>query len=145
MSGGGRAGAPRPPIGLWRQPPACRVSRASRSHRGAETSTVSSVSATAHAIPEISRLQELAPVRPGAAIASVAAHLPATVVSNAEIAERIGVSDDWIVRRTGIRSRHIAAPHERLTAHAALAAALALDRAGIAPEDVDLVLVATTT
>jgi len=83
--------------------------------------------------------------RTGAAIATVAVSLPQTVVSNAEIAARIGVSDDWIVRRTGIRSRRVAEPDERLVTHAANAAAAALREAGVAPEQVDLVLVATTT
>src|SRR5207342_285498 len=64
---------------------------------------------------------------------------------NAEIAPRIGVTDEWIVRRTGIHSRHIAAPQERLATHAIDAGSLALERAGVAPADVDLVLVATTT
>jgi 3-oxoacyl-[acyl-carrier-protein] synthase-3 len=81
----------------------------------------------------------------GAAIASVGASLPHTVVPNSEIAARIGVSDEWIVRRTGIRSRRIAEPGERLTTHAAGAGAAALRSAGISPEQVDLVIVATTT
>jgi len=81
----------------------------------------------------------------GAAIASVGASLPQTVVPNSEIAARIGVSDDWIVRRTGIRSRRFAEPTERLSNHATTAAAAALRRARLSPEQVDLVLVATTT
>jgi 3-oxoacyl-[acyl-carrier-protein] synthase-3 len=81
----------------------------------------------------------------GAAIASVGASLPHTVVPNSEIAARIGVSDEWIVRRTGIRSRRIAEPGERLTTPAAGAGAAALRSAGISPEQVDLVIVATTT
>ena len=83
--------------------------------------------------------------RAGAAVAAVAASLPATVVANAPIAERLGVSDEWIVRRTGIHSRRIAEPAERLVSHAAAAATRALSRAAIAPQAVDLVLVATTT
>jgi 3-oxoacyl-[acyl-carrier-protein] synthase III len=81
----------------------------------------------------------------GAAISAVGASLPETVVPNADIAARIGVTDEWIVRRTGIRARRVAGPTERLTTHAARAASAALRRAGIAPEQVDLVLVATTT
>ncbi len=81
----------------------------------------------------------------GAAIASVGASLPRKVVPNAEIAARIGVTDEWIVRRTGIRARHVAEPSERLSTHATSAAAAALRRAGVSPEQVDLVLVATTT
>ena len=70
---------------------------------------------------------------------------PAKVVPNAEIAARLGVSDEWIVRRTGIRARHVAEPSERLSTHATNAGAAALRRAGVSPEQVDLVLVATTT
>jgi 3-oxoacyl-[acyl-carrier-protein] synthase-3 len=75
----------------------------------------------------------------------VAASLPAKVVTNGPIAERIGVSDDWIVRRTGIHSRRIAEPQERLVTHATTAALAALERAEVPPESLDLVVVATTT
>ncbi len=86
-----------------------------------------------------------APARPGAVAAAVATSLPERVVGNDEIAARLGVEDNWIVRRTGILRRRIAQPGERLDAHAARAALRALDRAGVDPLDVDLVLVATTT
>ena len=81
----------------------------------------------------------------GAAVASVGTSLPATVVESGAIEARLGLAPDWIERRTGIRSRRIAAAHERLDAHAAAAAAQALERAGVDPGEVDLVLVATTT
>jgi 3-oxoacyl-[acyl-carrier-protein] synthase-3 len=81
----------------------------------------------------------------GCAIASAGASLPATVVLNAAIASRLGVGDDWIERRTGIRARRVALPGERLATHATLAADVGLKRAGVAADDVDLVLVATTT
>ncbi len=81
----------------------------------------------------------------GAAIASVGMSVPRKVVRNAEIAARIGVSDEWIVRRTGIRARHVAEPTERLATHATAAGQAALRRAGVSPEQLDLVLVATTT
>jgi 3-oxoacyl-[acyl-carrier-protein] synthase-3 len=80
-----------------------------------------------------------------AAIKSVAAELPAGRITNAELAERFGVSEDWILSRTGIRERSHAAPEERLSDYATRVAATALERAGVAPSDVDLVLVATTT
>ena len=95
-------------------------------------------------VPE--RSESVAPILPlGAAIASVGVSLPETVVPNAEIAPRIGVTDDWIVRRTGIRTRRVAQPDERLATHASHAAAAALKRADVATGQVDLVLVATTT
>ena len=88
-----------------------------------------------------------ASVRPAvtAAVASVGVSLPATVVRNAAIAARLGVEEGWIERRTGIRTRHIAGPDERLTVHAAHAAQRALDCAAVSATELDLVLVATTT
>jgi 3-oxoacyl-[acyl-carrier-protein] synthase-3 len=81
----------------------------------------------------------------GAAIASVGVSLPATVIANAAISSRLGVSEEWIERRTGIRTRRWARPEERLATHATQAAAMALERAGVDACDIDLVLVATTT
>ena len=85
----------------------------------------------------------LEPARP--AILSVAAEVPATTVTTAELAERLGVSEDWIVSRTGIRARPVAGPDDRLSEFAARAGAAALSRAGVDAADVDLVLVATLT
>jgi 3-oxoacyl-[acyl-carrier-protein] synthase III len=87
----------------------------------------------------------LAPARTGVAATSVGVSLPDSVVPNATIGARLGVDEEWIVRRTGIHSRRMARPEERLETHAMLAARQALERAGTAPEDVDLVIVATTT
>jgi 3-oxoacyl-[acyl-carrier-protein] synthase III len=81
----------------------------------------------------------------GAAVAAVGISLPETSVSSASIGARLGVGEDWIERRTGIRSRRIALPDESVTGHAVRAAADALARAGMEAGDVDLVLVATTT
>jgi 3-oxoacyl-[acyl-carrier-protein] synthase-3 len=75
----------------------------------------------------------------------VAVSVPANAVSNEEIGARLGVEDEWIVRRTGIRSRRIADPDERLEDHAVRCGRQALERAGVDPLDVDLVIVATTT
>jgi 3-oxoacyl-[acyl-carrier-protein] synthase-3 len=71
--------------------------------------------------------------------------LPANVVRSEDIGARLGVAEEWIERRTGIRSRHLAEPHERLDRLATSAGQQALDRAGIAAEELDLVLVATST
>jgi 3-oxoacyl-[acyl-carrier-protein] synthase III len=89
--------------------------------------------------------ESLAPELRGAAVGSAAMAVPATVVPNAPIAERLGVDAHWIESRTGIRERHVLRDDERLSELAAEAGALALERAGIAPEDVDVVLVATTS
>ena len=83
--------------------------------------------------------------RVGCAVASVGVSVPEQIVGNAEIGQRLGVDEAWIERRTGIRARRIAEPHERLETHAARAARRALERAGVAAEDVDLIVVATTT
>jgi 3-oxoacyl-[acyl-carrier-protein] synthase-3 len=85
------------------------------------------------------------PQRYGAVAASVAVSVPQRIVSNAEIGARLGVEDDWIVRRTGIRSRRVADDDERLETHATACARAALARAGVDAGDVDLVIVATTT
>ncbi len=78
-------------------------------------------------------------------IMSVGAALPERVVTNEEISRRVDTTDQWIVDRTGIRERRVAAPDE-LTSHLGFRAAeQALDRSGLAPADLDLVLVATTS
>jgi 3-oxoacyl-[acyl-carrier-protein] synthase-3 len=81
----------------------------------------------------------------GSTISAVAHALPPTVVANEPIAARIGVAPEWIVKRTGIERRHHAAPGESLTELATEAGRAALSGAGLAPEDLDLVLVATVT
>jgi 3-oxoacyl-[acyl-carrier-protein] synthase III len=79
-----------------------------------------------------------------AGVAGLGTALPERVVPNAPIAERLGVDDTWIERRTGIASRrHVTT--ERLSDLAADAARAALDDAGLDAGAVDLVLVATTT
>ena len=85
---------------------------------------------------------QAAPART-ASILGLGHYLPEEVVPNDPIAERIGVDDEWIVRRTGIRSRRRAAPDERLIDLAANAGAQALQDAHTDPEEIDLVLVAS--
>jgi 3-oxoacyl-[acyl-carrier-protein] synthase III len=80
-----------------------------------------------------------------ARIVGLGHHIPPEVVPNGPIAERIGVDDAWIVKRTGIKSRRRALPGERLTDYATFAGRRALTDAGVDPRDVDLVLVATMT
>jgi len=81
----------------------------------------------------------------GAAVGSAALAVPATVIPNAPIAERLGVEEEWIEVRTGIKSRHELAEGERLSDIAAEAGARALADSGLDPAAVDLLLVATTT
>jgi len=80
-----------------------------------------------------------------ASILGLGHHVPPEVVPNGPIAERIGVDDAWIVKRTGIKSRRRALPEERLSDYATFAGRRALTDAGVDPRDVDLVLVATMT
>lgn len=83
--------------------------------------------------------------RTGAAVLGTGKAVPRRVVSNAEIAERLGVDERWLGSRTGTRDRHVAAPGERLDGFACAAAEAALARSGVAAGAVDLVLVGTTS
>ncbi len=76
-------------------------------------------------------------------IAGLGVALPDTVRPNAPIAERLGVSDDWIAERTGVRERRVAGPEETLLDFATEAAQHALAESGTEPADLDLVLLAT--
>ena len=78
-------------------------------------------------------------------IIGTGAFLPAQRVSNAELAERVDTSDEWIVERTGIRSRHVAADGETTSTLAVEACRNALEHAGIAATDIDLIVLATAT
>jgi 3-oxoacyl-[acyl-carrier-protein] synthase III len=83
--------------------------------------------------------------RAGAAVVGLGVAVPETVVGNAAIAARLGIDENWIVQRTGIRERRVAGPGERLVPFAAAAAERALAAAGEPAEAVDLLLLATTT
>jgi 3-oxoacyl-[acyl-carrier-protein] synthase-3 len=82
---------------------------------------------------------------PAAGIIAVGAAVPERSVANGGVARRLGLSEGWIERRTGVHSRHVAAEDERTESLAVGAGADALERAGLEAADVDLVLVATTT
>ena len=85
-----------------------------------------------------------ADVRP-AAIIGLATELPAGRLTNAELAATLGITEEWIVSRTGIRERRRAEPDERLSDYAARVGAAALARAGVPAAELDLVIVATMT
>lgn len=72
-------------------------------------------------------------------------YLPTRVLSNDELAKRVDTSNEWIVERTGIRERHIAADGEKTSDLAIQAARHALESAGRTADDIDLIIVATTT
>jgi 3-oxoacyl-[acyl-carrier-protein] synthase-3 len=78
-------------------------------------------------------------------VAGVGSALPKRRIDNAELAETVDTSDQWIVERTGIRSRYVAGEGETTATLARDAAARALDHAGIDARDVDLIVLATAT
>lgn len=81
----------------------------------------------------------------GTRIAALGHYQPAKVLTNDDVAALVDTSDEWIRSRVGIKTRHIAGPDEPVDELAAQAGAKALASAGLAPGDVDLVLVATST
>jgi 3-oxoacyl-[acyl-carrier-protein] synthase-3 len=78
-------------------------------------------------------------------IKGVGGYLPARVMTNADLAKLVDTSDAWITERTGIKERRIAAEGELTSTMGAVAARAALDDAGLAPEDIDLIILATST
>jgi len=78
-------------------------------------------------------------------ILGTGSYLPDRILTNADLEKLIDTNDQWIVDRTGIRERHIAAEGEFTSDLATHAARAALDAAGLVPDDIDLLLVATTT
>jgi 3-oxoacyl-[acyl-carrier-protein] synthase-3 len=78
-------------------------------------------------------------------ITGCGAYLPETILTNAELAARIDTTDEWIVQRTGIRQRHIAAAGQKTSDLAVEAARKALASAGLQASDIDMIVVATTT
>lgn len=80
-----------------------------------------------------------------ARIIGTGSYLPAQVLSNAELAARVDTSDEWIVERTGIRQRHVAAAGEFTSDLGTAAAQRALASAGLTAADIDLIIVATAT
>jgi 3-oxoacyl-[acyl-carrier-protein] synthase-3 len=85
------------------------------------------------------------PPVPGARILSLGDYQPANVVTNADLAARMETSDEWIRSRVGIASRRMAGPEETVPDMAVAARGKALAASGLAPADVDLVIVATCT
>jgi 3-oxoacyl-[acyl-carrier-protein] synthase-3 len=78
-------------------------------------------------------------------VRGVGSYLPAKTLTNDDLARMVDTSDEWIFQRTGIRERHIAAPGETTSMLGEKAARAALENAGLAPEDIDLIIVGTST
>src|SRR5688500_19835551 len=70
---------------------------------------------------------------------------PAGILTNADLEKTVETSDEWITTRTGIKQRRKAAPGEYTSQFAVRAAQQAIDRAGLEPSDIDLILCATVT
>jgi 3-oxoacyl-[acyl-carrier-protein] synthase-3 len=80
-----------------------------------------------------------------AKIVGMGAYAPKRVLSNADLEAMVETNDEWIVQRTGIRERHIAEEGEATSDLAVRAAQQALERANLVPEDIDFIVVGTTT
>ena len=78
-------------------------------------------------------------------VAGCGAYLPSRILGNADLAKKLETSDEWIVQRTGIRERRIAADGEMTSDLAIRSAAAALKSAGLSGNDIDLIVVATST
>jgi len=82
---------------------------------------------------------------PGAVVLGTGSALPKRIVTNAELAARIDTSDEWIIERTGIHQRYIAEESETTASLATEAARVAMADAGLGPDAIDLIIVATAT
>jgi 3-oxoacyl-[acyl-carrier-protein] synthase-3 len=80
-----------------------------------------------------------------ASFKSIGAYVPEKILSNADLEKMVDTTDEWILKRTGIRERHLAAENETTSDMGAAAAKLAIERAEISHKDIDLVLCATVT
>jgi 3-oxoacyl-[acyl-carrier-protein] synthase-3 len=78
-------------------------------------------------------------------IASIATYLPPKVLTNADLEQMVDTTDEWILQRTGIRERHIAERGIGTSELAYEASKQAIERAGLTPADIDLIIVGTTT
>ncbi len=78
-----------------------------------------------------------------ASFRSIGAYVPKKILSNKDLATMVDTSDDWITKRTGIKERHIAAKEEFTSDMGVKAAELALERSGLAKEDIDMLVCAT--
>ncbi len=85
------------------------------------------------------------PASPAVRLTGWGRYAPAQVVTNADLARMVDTNDEWIVSRTGIRERHVAAAHETTASMAAVAGLRAIRTAGLEPDVIDLIILATLT
>ena len=81
----------------------------------------------------------------GCKLVGCGSSVPEAVLTNKDLEQLVETDDEWIATRTGIRKRHILGKHETLSDHAAKASQQALEMAGIAAEEVDLIILATSS
>lgn len=81
----------------------------------------------------------------GCKLVGVGSSVPSTVLSNVDLEQFVETNDEWITTRTGIKRRHILAEGETMAQHAAQACTKALEMAGVSAEDVNIVLMSTST
>src|ERR1039458_5631834 len=89
--------------------------------------------------------ESMGSVRRSASIISTGAYLPSRILTNAELEKMVDTSNEWILSRTGIRERRVAAEDEFPSDMGACAAKQALESGGIDPQSIDLIIVATCT
>ncbi|MUL43604.1 ketoacyl-ACP synthase III [Streptomonospora sp. PA3] len=87
----------------------------------------------------------LLPAAAGARVLAFGEYQPANVVTNDDLAQRVETSDEWIQSRVGIKERRVAGPEDSVVSMGAAAGGKALAASGLAPADIDLVIVATCT
>ena len=80
-----------------------------------------------------------------AAITGWGMAVPERVLSNADLERMVETSDEWITSRTGIKERRVVGPEDSTTSLSVIAARQALEKAGLTPDDIDLIIVATCT
>ncbi len=78
-------------------------------------------------------------------ILGTGSYLPEKIVTNHDLEKIVETSDEWIVERTGIKQRHLAGEHENAVTLAEAAARKAMDAAGLKPEDIEMIIVTSTT
>ena len=83
--------------------------------------------------------------RPFAEVASVGTAVPERVLTNHDLSQVLDTSDEWIVERTGIRERRIAGPEQTVAMLSREASEIALQRAGVTPEELDSIVLATAS
>ncbi len=82
---------------------------------------------------------------PSASILGTGSYVPEKVLTNADLERLVETSNEWILTRTGIRERRMAAPGQTTSDMAAEAAKRAMENAGVAPDEIDMIIVATVT